>query len=210
VRHGIEAAALPPQEIYRMTDTTGSPTWQRRLDDIAGWGLRHWLLIVNAGAILYAGLPWLSPLAKAAGYPLAGELLFRLYTPLCHQIPERSFFVCGHQVGFCHRCTAMYTAIVAAGLLFGLLRRRMRPTSLKAGGWLLLPMLLDGGTHLINDALGLGFRGGGDAIGTPNFWLRMITGVLVGVAALVVFFPRVERELRGALAVLGQQPSGRG
>jgi uncharacterized membrane protein len=94
----------------------------------------------------------------------------------------------------------MYTAIVVAGLLFALLRRRRRPTSLKVAGWLLLPMLLDGGTHLIDDVLGIGFRGGGDTIGTLNFWLRMLTGVLVGVAALVALYPRLERELARVFA----------
>jgi uncharacterized membrane protein len=170
------------------------------LERATEWGLRHWLLIANAGVALYAGLPWLSPLAKCAGYPVIGDLLFRLYTPLCHQLPERSFFVCGHQVAFCHRCAAMYTSILAAGLLFGLLRRRVRPAALKIGALLLLPMLLDGGTHLIDDLFGLGLRGGGDAIGTPNFWLRMITGLLVGIAVLVALYPRVERNLARMVA----------
>jgi uncharacterized membrane protein len=178
-----------------MSDSIISPTSLGRLERGAGWGLRHWLLIVNTGAALYAGLPWLSPLAKATGHPLIGDLLFRLYTPLCHQKPERSFFFCGHQVGFCHRCAAIYTSIVVAGLLFGLVRRYIRPTSLKIAGLLLLPMLIDGGTHMLDDLFGLGFRGGGDAIGTLNFWLRMITGILAGVAMLLVVYPRVERDL---------------
>jgi hypothetical protein len=58
-------------------------------------------------------------------------------------------------------------------------------------------MLIDGGTHMIDDLLGIGFRGGGDAIGTLNFWLRMITGALVGVVMLLAVYPRVERDLRG-------------
>lgn len=171
-----------------------------RLDSAINWAGCHWLLLLNSGAALYAGLPWLSPLAKATGHPLLGELLFRIYTPLCHQLPERSFVCYGHQVAFCHRCAAMYTAIVVAGLLFGLVRRWARPASLKIAGLLLLPMLLDGGSHLIDDVFGLGWRGGGDAIGTLNFWLRMITGVLVGVATFVAIYPRLERDVGGAFA----------
>src|SRR3954470_22520935 len=141
-----------------MADTTFSTALQRRLNDGVRWGLRHWLLLVNGAAMLYAGLPWLSPLAKASGHPLIGEWLFRIYTPLCHQLPERSFFICGHQVGFCHRCVALYSSIVLAGLLFGLFRRRIQPTSLKIGGLLLLPILIDGLSHMADDLLGLGFR----------------------------------------------------
>lgn len=169
-----------------------------KLERAVGWGLRHWLLLVNSGAALYAGLPWLAPIAKASGHPLLGELLFRLYTPLCHQLPERSFVCLGHQVAFCHRCAAMYTAIVVGGLLFALMRRSIRPRPLRLAGLLLLPITLDGGSHLIDDVLRLGWRGGGDAIGTPNFWLRMITGALVGLAVLLVVYPRVDRDLARA------------
>ena len=171
---------------------TGSQSWA---DAAVGWTGRHWLLLLNSGAALYAGLPWLSPIAKASGHPVVGELLFRLYTPLCHQLPERSFFCYGHQVAFCHRCAAMYTAIVVAGLLFGLLRRHIRPLGLRSAGWLLLPILVDGISHMVDDLTGLGLRGGGDAIGTPNFWLRMVTGALVGVVALLAVYPRLERDL---------------
>lgn len=183
-----------------MADGAIGSGWDRRLDGAVRWTGRHWLLFVNGAAALYAGLPWLSPLAKASGHPLLGALLFSLYTPLCHQLPERSFFVYGHQVAFCHRCAAMYGSIVLAGLLFALLRHRLRPTSLKVAGLLLLPITVDGLTHLVDDVLGLGFRGGGDAIGTPNFWLRMLTGALVGVAALIVVFPRLERDLARVFA----------
>ena len=181
--------------------TPASPATPK-LERAVQWATRHWLLLLNGSVGLYAGLPWLSPLAKASGHPLVGELLFRLYTPLCHQLPARSFVCMGHQVAFCHRCAAMYTSIVVAGLLFAVLRRSMRPASLKLAGLLLLPMLIDGGTHLIDDVAGLGLRGGGDAIGTPNFWLRMITGVLVGLAAFIAIYPRMERDLARTEAML--------
>ena len=190
-----------------MTSSGTTTSSDQRVDRIVGWAGRHWLLFVNGAAAVYAGLPWLSPLAKCAGQPLLGELLFRLYTPLCHQLPERSFFFCGHQIAFCHRCVAMYTSIVAAGLLFGLLRRYIKPTSLKIALLLLLPMLIDGGSHLLDDVLGLGLRGGGDAIGSANFWLRMITGVLAGAAALVFAFPRLERDLGRMFATTSHNES---
>jgi uncharacterized membrane protein len=182
-----------------MTTPSSQPVWLARVEGAARWCLRHWLLCVNALAIFYAGLPWLSPLAKASGHPLLGELLFRIYTPLCHQKPERSFFVCGHQLAFCHRCTAMYSGLVVAGLLFAALRRRIPAAPLRLGGVLLLPMLLDGGTHLIDDLLGTTLRGGGDEIGSLNFWLRMITGALFAVAVFITLYPRLERDLPRAM-----------
>jgi uncharacterized membrane protein len=179
-----------------METATVQPGWVGRVERAARWGLRHWLLCLNTLALVYAGLPWLSPLAKWAGHPLLGELIFRIYTPLCHQKPERSFFVCGHQVAFCHRCTALYGGIALAGMLFGLLRRRVPAAPLRLGLVLALPMLLDALTHMADDLLGTAIRAGGDAIGTPNFWLRMITGVLAALALLVTVYPRLERDLR--------------
>lgn len=172
------------------------------IDRAVSWIFRHWLLPLNALIGLYACLPWVSPLLKASGHPLLGEIVFRIYTPLCHQRPERSFFICGHQVAFCHRCTAFYGGIFLAGLAFSALRRWLQPASFRLGGLLLLPMLLDGGSHIINDALDLGWRGGGDDIGSLNFWLRMITGVLAALAVLLVVYPRLDREL--PLQVAGQ------
>ncbi len=176
--------------------TAARPAWERGLNDAMRWGLRHWLLFANGLVLLYGGLPWLSALARAAGYQRLGQVLFLIYTPLCHQRPELSFFLLGYQVAFCHREAAMYTTLFVLGVAFGLLRRRIAPWPLWAGGLLLLPMLLDGGTHLIDDALGLGLRGGGDMIGTPNFWLRMITGVLFALAVMLTIYPRLERDLR--------------
>jgi uncharacterized membrane protein len=178
-----------------MTTRPANVVCARRINDAVAWGLRHWLLFANGLALLYAGLPWLSPLARTAGYERTGQFLFLFYRPLCHQLPERSFYIYGYQVAYCHRCTAMYTSILAAGLLFGAVRRQIAPVPLRIAGLLLLPMLLDGLTHLIDDALGLGFRGGGDGIGSVNFGLRMLTGLLVGLVVLVALYPRLEREL---------------
>jgi uncharacterized membrane protein len=172
--------------------------WQAALERGARWGLRHWLLLANMLVLLYGGIPWLSPLAYAAGYPLIGRLLFLIYTPFCHQIPAQSFFWLGYQVAFCHREAAMYTSLLAGGLLFGALRERLPPAPLWAGGLLILPLALDGGSHLLDDLLQAGLRAGDDAIGTPNFWLRIITGVLFAIAVVITIYPRIDRDLRQA------------
>src|SRR5690349_11841883 len=103
---------------------------EQRINRASAWVLRHWLMFANCLLLMYAGLPWLAPLARAAGFERFGQLLFLLYLPLCHQRAERSFTVFGYQVAFCHRCAAMYTSILAGGLLFGLLRGRLRAAPL--------------------------------------------------------------------------------
>jgi len=93
----------------------------------------------------------------------------------------------------------MYGGLVLFGILFGMLRRWIRPLPIKIGALLLLPIALDGGTHLLDDLFGLGLRtGGGDGFGTPNFWLRMVTGMLFALAVILVVFPRLDSDLRAA------------
>ncbi|MCS6840490.1 MAG: DUF2085 domain-containing protein [Roseiflexus sp.] len=189
-------------------NTNASSHSATRLDQAVAWTFRRWLLITNGLFGVYAGLPWLSPWLKANGHPLAGEIIFRIYTPLCHQRPERSFCFCGYQVAFCHRCTAFYGGLFVAGVLFSFVRRWIRPASLRVGAFLLLPMALDAGSHMVNDILNLGWRGGSDDVGSLNFWLRMITGTLAALAMLLVVYPRLDRELPTQALLIGTPESG--
>ncbi len=166
------------------------------LDRAARGVTRHWLLLLNTFAVLYAALPWISPLLQGAGFARLGRLIFALYGATCHQLPERSFFVGGYQVCYCHRCTALYSTIAAAGLIYGLARwRSPLPTHLLA--WAALPILVDGLWHMADDALpGLGLRSTVNAVGSVNFWARIVTGVLFGAAAVWWLYPRLARELQ--------------
>ena len=156
---------------------------------------RHWLLFFNSLALLFAALPWIGPLLQGAGYDRTGRLLFFLYGSLCHQLPERSFFVGGHQVCYCHRCTALYTTVAMAGLLYGLIRWRV-PLPTRALLWVTLPILIDGVWHIADDLLpGLGLRSTFNGVGSVNFWTRMVTGMLVGAAAVLWAYPRLNQEL---------------
>ena len=78
-----------------------------------------------------------------------------------------------------------------------------------------LPMIIDGGTHLLSDIqagpnFGTGFRDtnvwlaqltnqafpasfyAGDALGSFNSWMRLLSGILFGVASIWLAFPFVE------------------
>lgn len=123
----------------------------------------------------------------------------------------------GWKVAWSDRMVAMYTAILVFGLLFGLVRSRVRRTVRRFPVWLflllLLPMALDGGTHLISDLSGIGegFRAtnewlatltahqlpasfyAGDALGSFNSWMRLLSGVLFGLAVVGLVYPEIER-----------------
>jgi uncharacterized membrane protein len=205
--------------------TNGSSTPQvfpsgppERFERFLRFWLRHWLLWLNLGIGLYALVPWLSPLARLAGWEGLGQLLFRLYSPpICHQQPASSSFLGGYQVAYCQRDTAIYTTLFLAGLLFGLVRRRARPWPWWALVLCILPIGVDGLTQVprailpdwtlrTDNAWAVALTGGifpagfyvGDAVGSLNWLLRTVTGVVLAVGLVFTFYPLIEAGMRRA------------
>ena len=108
----------------------------------------------------------------------------------------------GWKVAWSDRMVSMYTMLFLSSLSYGLVRKWWKPLSFWKFVILLLPMIIDGSTHMISDLTGLGqgFRDTniwlqiitnnafstafyqGDALGSFNSWMRLITGVLFGIA----------------------------
>lgn len=65
---------------------------------LAGWLSRHWLATFNAFVLLFVGLPFLAPVLAHAGIEGPARLIYAVYAPTCHQLPERSFFLFGRQI----------------------------------------------------------------------------------------------------------------
>jgi uncharacterized membrane protein len=59
---------------------------------------RRWLRYFLVAVGLYAGLPILAPALMQAGLEGPARTLYTLYTPFCHQLAFRSFFLFGEQV----------------------------------------------------------------------------------------------------------------
>ena len=118
----------------------------------------------------------------------------------------------GWKVAWSDRMVSMYTATLVFGLAWWPLRQRMRALPLWGLALLLLPMGIDGVTHMISDVadgLDAGFRydnawlgalsGGrlpesfqvGNALGSFNSWMRLLTGVLFGLGMVGFGFPHI-------------------
>jgi uncharacterized membrane protein len=115
----------------------------------------------------------------------------------------------GWKVAWSDRMVSLFTGMWAFGGVYGLVRRQLKALPLWGFALLGLPMALDGGTHLISDIAGIGqgFRDtnawlaaltqhvlpttfyAGDAFGSVNSWLRLITGVLFGLGAVWSLYP---------------------
>ena len=60
---------------------------------------------------------------------LLGEFIFAISSLICHQRPERSFFIDGQQLPVCARCTGLYVSAVMGLTAWLMLKaaRRWRP-----------------------------------------------------------------------------------
>lgn len=61
---------------------------------------KHWLLLVNLVITIYAGLPVLAPVFMRLGYTWPARVIYTIYKPLCHQLPQRSFFLFGPRLAY--------------------------------------------------------------------------------------------------------------
>ena len=118
----------------------------------------------------------------------------------------------GWKVAWSDRMVSFYTMIWLSAIAWWLFRRKIRPLPWWGFVLLLLPMSADGITHAVSDfsGLGLGFRDSndwlmmltnnslplayaGDALGSFNSWMRLVTGVLAGLGIAWFALPHVER-----------------
>ncbi|MER3513536.1 MAG: hypothetical protein C4310_03350 [Chloroflexota bacterium] len=119
----------------------------------------------------------------------------------------------GYKVAWSDRMVSLYTSIWFGAVVFGLLRGRVRPLRWPWFVLLVLPLALDGTSHFISDLAGIGqgFRDSnawlaaltnntlpawfyaGDALGSFNSWMRLITGVLTGLGVVWFAFPYADQ-----------------
>ncbi|MCB9148172.1 MAG: DUF2085 domain-containing protein [Caldilineaceae bacterium] len=119
----------------------------------------------------------------------------------------------GWKVAWSDRMLSFYTMTPVFGLLYAW-RRNRRPLAWQLLLLMLLPLAVDGFSHLINDALyglsGVGFRDtngwlaaltgnrwpsfyAGDQLGTFNWWMRLLTGLLAAWGLAFFAFPGVDK-----------------
>jgi uncharacterized membrane protein len=118
----------------------------------------------------------------------------------------------GWKVAWSDRMISFYSSVWLFALAWMPFRRKVKPLSILGFALFLLPMALDGGTHLVSDFAGIGhgFRDAnqwlatltnnalpasfliGDALGSFNSWARIITGLLAGLGIVWLAFPNME------------------
>lgn len=64
------------------------------------WLTRHWLALFNTAIAIYVGLPLLAPVLMQTGATAPARLIYLAYSPFCHQMASRSFFLFGDQYAY--------------------------------------------------------------------------------------------------------------
>jgi len=93
-----------------------------------------------AGALLWVGLIAGAPLAASRGHESVAFVLYRALGAVCHQMPERSYWLAGHPQAVCARCFGVYAGFFVAALLYPLTGRLLR-TETPRRSWLIVALL---------------------------------------------------------------------
>lgn len=68
-----------------------------RLDRLVFWLSRHYMAVFNTALFLFVGFAFLAPVLANAGLMSAANLIYKVYSILCHQLAFRSYFLFGFQ-----------------------------------------------------------------------------------------------------------------
>lgn len=144
----------------------------------------HWLALVNGALIVFIGIAALAPIGYSLGLTGPSAEVFTIYRFFCGQTPSHSFYIAGYQMCLCSRCLAIYSSLLAFGLLLALIRHTPRHGFIRPISWKLwvvgmVPMALDGGTQLFG-------------LHESNLFLRLLTGAIFGVMTAWFILPQIE------------------
>ncbi|HKY41504.1 MAG TPA: DUF2085 domain-containing protein [Pyrinomonadaceae bacterium] len=138
-----------------------------------------WLISVVVVLSVIA-LVAVAPVAAASGHSDVARGIYGAFATLCHQLPERSYFIDGHQFAVCSRCTGIYAGFAFTLLLYPLIRSLKNPV-MPRPSWLLLAAL-----PLAIDV----------AVNFSGFWQnthtsRLLTGAFLGGAVVFYVMPGI-------------------
>lgn len=63
-----------------------------------------------------------APLFLSNGITAASSPIYNFFSYICHQIPERSLHLAGHQMAVCSRCFGVYVGLLTGVLIYPLWR----------------------------------------------------------------------------------------
>lgn len=102
----VQVALMAARDRKSQLQTAGDKVFQKRserseklssADRFGFWLSNHYMFLFNLVVLVYVGLPFLAPVLMKAGAEGAARVIYTMYSPLCHQLAFRSFFLFGAQ-----------------------------------------------------------------------------------------------------------------
>lgn len=154
-------------------------------------------LISAAMVLLLVSLIVVAPLVAANGHAELAQVVYRGFGVLCHQLPERSYFIHGHKFAVCSRCTGLYAGFALTLLAYPLIRS-LRTITTPPRSVLLLAAV----------PLGIDFSLTFLGIWQNTHTSRLLTGALLGSVAVFYVVPGiVDLSLRSWRKVESAKPT---
>ncbi len=127
----------------------------------------------------------------------------------------------GYKVAWSDRMVSLYTSIFIGSVVFMLWRKRMHPLSIAVVALAMLPLVIDGGAHMISDlqGIGRGFRDSnlwlssltnntfpvsfyvGDQWGSFNSIMRLFSGAVAGLSLAWFLMPQLDKMAQESAAL---------
>jgi len=144
--------------------------------------LKYFFIILSVFSVFYVGIflaPYFASLGEFSSiYAIISGIIYNTYSSMCHQLPERSYFIFGYKMTVCARCFGIYSGFLAGLVIYPFLAKFCNFSKLSK--WYLIlalvPMALDGTSQLI------GFR---ESFNT----LRFFTGIIAGFVGVFYIVP---------------------
>ena len=73
------------------------PMKMTRADRFSRWFSEHYMMLLNLFSFLYVFFAFLAPTFMKIGWHTPGKVIYKVYSPLCHQLAFRSYFLFGEQ-----------------------------------------------------------------------------------------------------------------
>jgi len=132
---------------------------------------RSVVLILNLGLTMWLVGIVVTPMLAASGLPLGQKIaafMYFFYKPVCHQMPERSFWLDGFTLAVCVRCISFYLGGLFVTFIY-LFKDKIHVWKLSNYCLLVAPAVLDFFWEKFN-------------LYTNIAGIRFLTGLLLGIA----------------------------
>lgn len=85
---------LDDEGYQKRIDRGHTVTW---VDRLYSWLADHYMAAINTFLFVFLALPFVAPIFMKIGWIVPGKIIYAIYSPFCHQLAFRSWFLFGQQ-----------------------------------------------------------------------------------------------------------------